>query len=1126
MTDWYKKFLLDKTKEGDEETVPWWQKYDPFTRGGMASREASQKYGGGTDVTTQKKPLFKPELSEAERYKEYESLPFAEKLLYEAPLWSLSMMPQFSGTALWGAAGKIPAVVGKLGFLGKSAGAIGQTAKVAARIPVAPFYGIEKALEKALPLVGKGIGLAAKYGVGKPYGKIADVLQARTYRGVKQAIEAGMDVSEGVVKKKVIVPGVATGQPFKGIGYRGAGKTGVETPRIHGVSDSYAVGMPETPVAGKTTAEHFAAGVQNQTLKGKVLKAKVVEGKGIVTKKAIDLKNPYVTDPYGDDVIKAIAEKAQKEAKVKGLFGKDFDNYINTAIEKELGRRGFDGRVIKYVEEGYYEVIEFPKSVVKAPLTGAAKVAETKAAKEEAIHLYRGYVEKETNKAVVGLQQVARGAKNITEFNRLIHTKFENPRIITTYINKNYKSIRNFFEIAKSDAISAEIEQKVPIALKKVKAFIDQARKKWQPLLSERREEIGRRAGAYSKVLDTYIDEGKEAFRKAGGALKGKYKTIESAVPGLAKEEEAILYKAIIRAKQTGTLLPLEAHNANTGLEKMLAGHLPQMSEMVEMEKVFGADIIKALLKHRGVWAKAMEQALDVILLPRSLLASGDFSAPLRQGLFLLPSHPIQASKAFVKSVRMFFDKKYYNEVVQQLASRDLAGVGKDHLLFLGSTANVAKGLVAREEAFMSRLAERIPGIGTLVKASERAYVGYLDMFRASVFDATLQGWGVTNTTKLFGTAKAEALSHQIGVLAKYINWSTGRGDLPTSIATGLNAIFFSPRLQTGRIGLPFLLTKMLIAESPALRKVAARDMLAFGGAASTTLGLAWLGGAQVELDPASADFGKVKIGNTRIDMLGGFGQYATYLARNFTGDFKEGRIKASSGRMMKANRGELFIRLLRTKASPAVGAILNTMFGSNVVGEEVELNTDYMLKDLGDNLLMMAWQDIIDATVDSGWTGFMLGMPAIFGAGVQTYDSTEQLVGEVRYFVSRGREAEAKIKEMMLKGEYDKVDKFIKANPEIQYGKMASNAANKIDKIESKIKEIKLRADIEDDMKEQIIEAMQQQQIDLAIPALLSVDQIKLSLEASKHGITIPREMKESLEQPYKSKRLENFMP
>jgi hypothetical protein len=65
--------------------------------------------------------------------------------------------------------------------------------------------------------------------------------------------------------------------------------------------------------------------------------------------------------------------------------------------------------------------------------------------------------------------------------------------------------------------------------------------------------------------------------------------------------------------------------------------------------------------------------------------------------------------------------------------------------------------------------------------------------------------------------------------------------------------------------------------------------------------GLAKMSGAKVNLDPTNSDFGKIRIGNTRIDPAGGMQQLMVFLAREApkaagqAGGFKTGAFTSSS---------------------------------------------------------------------------------------------------------------------------------------------------------------------------------------------------------------------------------------
>jgi hypothetical protein len=122
------------------------------------------------------------------------------------------------------------------------------------------------------------------------------------------------------------------------------------------------------------------------------------------------------------------------------------------------------------------------------------------------------------------------------------------------------------------------------------------------------------------------------------------------------------------------------------------------------------------------------------------------------------------------------------------------------------------------EEAFASNLAEKIPLIGGLVRGSERGYVGFLNKFRADMFDDI-----VKNNPEVAQNAKFTKDA------ADLINNMTGRGKLPSKLegASSLaNSVFFSPKLIMSRIN---LLNPVYYARlEPTVRKEAIKSLLRF----------------------------------------------------------------------------------------------------------------------------------------------------------------------------------------------------------------------------------------------------------------------------------------------------------
>jgi hypothetical protein len=315
-------------------------------------------------------------------------------------------------------------------------------------------------------------------------------------------------------------------------------------------------------------------------------------------------------------------------------------------------------------------------------------------------------------------------------------------------------------------------------------------------------------------------------------------------------------------------LLPYEKIRAKIGLLKMLSSkreEVPQRGELALLSEVFGKKFDDVIQMHGGLGgAVSMKVANEMANLSKSIMASIDMSAPLRQGLPLI--HKKEWWGSIKPMVESFGSQDRFDALQDSIKSRPGYLLGKKSGLHLTDMAE------HKEEAYSSKLANLIPG----VKMSERAYVGFLNKLRADTFDSLIND--------------AVQLGHdpnEIGkAIAKYVNTATGRGNLGRldGIAKELNVAFFSPRLIASR--LTMLNPKTYVSKDiPAfVRKESLKSLMAVAGFSLTMNSLAHMMGASVSLDPTNSDFMKSKFGNTRLDPNGGFQQYIVAATRLLTG--------------------------------------------------------------------------------------------------------------------------------------------------------------------------------------------------------------------------------------------------
>ncbi|GAH48112.1 unnamed protein product, partial [marine sediment metagenome] len=282
---------------------------------------------------------------------------------------------------------------------------------------------------------------------------------------------------------------------------------------------------------------------------------------------------------------------------------------------------------------------------------------------------------------------------------------------------------------------------------------------------------------------------------------------------------------------------------------------------------------------------------------------------PGRQGILLLPLVPKEWIKAVGRGYRAFASPEYAKYQDLQIKTHPYY----EKLARAGLDLTRVGGLTSGEEIFMSDFAHKIPGI----RASERAYVTTLNSLRAGTFYHFAEQWEGSGKT-----------AEDYKALARFINYATGRGDIKRlkKYYPILNAAFFAPRLQMGRVQ---VIGELINTTSP-VRKLIAADLAEFVGGGLLILGLlSMLKGVEIEKDPRSTDFGKVRIGETRIDFWGGYQPIARFMTQLISGQRKATETK----RIMPVERGEVIWRFIQSKLSPPAGFTVDMLRGETYLG-------------------------------------------------------------------------------------------------------------------------------------------------------------------------------------------------
>jgi hypothetical protein len=428
--------------------------------------------------------------------------------------------------------------------------------------------------------------------------------------------------------------------------------------------------------------------------------------------------------------------------------------------------------------------------------------------------------------------------------------------------------------------------------------------------------------------------------------------------------------------------------SATEGLDKMFKqGVLPEPNELRDLEPIIGATGVTALLgarqKTKSLGARVFWGTVNTLNFPKALLASSDMSGMARQGWQVLFMSPKEWTKGLVASYRAWLSPEYRDFHALQIKTNPLFR----RLQQAGLTYTEVGRASGSEEPFGYTFSRKIPGI----EASEAAYTTGLNHLR----------WGTALKVMEKWVGKGMATQDNVRILAKCLNHATGRGDLHglESLASFFNITFFSPRQL---ISLPQRFADIFphigkkgVEWSPARRMMFGSLVAQFGIGSGVLMLLANLKKSdpkkykdmEIEADPRSSDFGKIRIGNTRVDYWAGESQLFRLVAQLATGQRKATTTKE----IMSDDRRDILWRFIQSKLSPATGTMLDMYRGEDWQGNIIEGTTEGVLDQIKEHTIPLGVQDIIDAARFQGlstaaWTAPM----AFHGVGVMTYEPTE----------------------------------------------------------------------------------------------------------------------------------------
>jgi hypothetical protein len=480
--------------------------------------------------------------------------------------------------------------------------------------------------------------------------------------------------------------------------------------------------------------------------------------------------------------------------------------------------------------------------------------------------------------------------------------------------------------------------------------------------------------------------EDKQATLTALKSLKEEIEAIEN--PKMSEEERSNLaYKRLLEKKREDYRRRIrdKDFSKKPKVERKLPPDLLKTKHAFEKTKQrFKRDEARWERQQQSTIKKVASAVPATLDLLRAFKTSFDVSAPGRQGAILGAAHPKLFAESIAPMFKALASERGQFAAIEWLDRSDPGGLRKKAGLAITTTYGK---LVEQEEAYMGNLSRYIPGVA----ASERAYVTFLSVFRAQVFDSLCADLSRTG----------EVTPDEAKIIANWVNVATGRGSFGAhETATVLLArVFFSPRFVMSRfqllIGQPLWTGAWKGKGTWRVRRLMAKEYGKSLGGYATFYGMVGLLAAllyddddpdkpTVSWDPRSTDFGKVKIGRTRMDPMASMSQTAVLLTRALWGEKKDadtGKVKSTRG--MEA--GNLAWNFIRQKFAPAPGLFWDLAIAQEHMGGE-DITPMTVVREAAQPL---SFSDVLKVLEERGYPqGTALWIANLWGIGMLTHDS------------------------------------------------------------------------------------------------------------------------------------------
>jgi hypothetical protein len=501
--------------------------------------------------------------------------------------------------------------------------------------------------------------------------------------------------------------------------------------------------------------------------------------------------------------------------------------------------------------------------------------------------------------------------------------------------------------------------------------------------------------------------------RKPGGVLAGLSKGLKGkrALPviepprGHFTDEELLSLEDVLR--DTYRQRPLDMKNALEALDELMDGLPPPPSRQALLLHAFGSDFAKAMSKGKitTFWTKIGRDALKVFNLQRVLLSgAGDLSAIGRQAITAI-AFPKQYIPFVGRTARIFLDEDFTAAYATRAVDDPMYKVALESgeglkIRALEEAAGRGPGEELIEEqlfirgkrSFLDDLHDALPGpakaivrtVSDPVRRTARSYSVGLASLRFDI-------WKTHRPLMM----AAGYNSDEIGGMTNFVNRMTGRGTLGPGEAHApvINQMMFAARLAASRVQAPFY----LFHDVPYVRKMAARSFIGTAGVITSLLGMMKAAGYDVEHDPRSADWGKVRIGPTRVDLTGGYGPLIRFVTRVGAAVAQAPGVKTDIDDFVDLDVKQAVASFLEGKMSPGLSSLYDIFVtGENFAGERLTRDWTTVRREIIARTTPFFLQALVEVIEEGGWEDAHLALPELIGTGVQSYTPPSRLILDV----------------------------------------------------------------------------------------------------------------------------------